>query len=86
MIAFINQHASRFVQKVEFAESSFAILDDNIIVHIASALPLDDACNFKGACKHLHTLATTRIDMWWNWAGAMAALEEEVGPAAVVVH
>lgn len=62
---------------MEVAESIFARLNDDTIVHIACALPLDDASNLKGTCKHLHTLATTRIDTWWNWAGAMTALEEE---------
>ena len=62
---------------MEVAKSIFARLDDDTIMHIACALPLDDASNFKGTCKHLHTLATTRIDTWWNWTGAMTALEEE---------
>lgn len=63
---------------MEVPESLFARLEDDIIVHIASALPLNDASNFMlVTCKRTHTLATTRIDTWWNWVGAMAALEEE---------
>jgi hypothetical protein len=42
---------------------------------IASALPLNDASNFMVTCKRTHTLANTRIDTWWNWVGATAALE-----------
>jgi len=52
--------------KMEVPESLFARLEDDIIVHIASALPLNDASNFMLTCKRTHTLATTRIDTWWN--------------------
>jgi len=62
---------------MEVPESLFARLEDDIIVHIASALPLNDASNFMVTCKRTHTLANTRIDTWWNWVGATAALEEE---------
>ena len=52
--------------KMEVPESLFARLEDDIIVHIASALPLNDASNFMLTCKRTHTLATTRVDTWWN--------------------
>jgi len=51
---------------MEVPESLFARLEDDIIVHIASALPLNDASNFMLTCKRTHTLATTRVDTWWN--------------------